>query len=1380
MQDECNLFPKASNGNDSNLAYDLSMFLGRDDGLYVYIVTSSPEFIQKYKDRLQFDANGEPTIDSVKKIIGDNRDTVAAQLHNAVVSSSYSSFKDVIKELKNGQNDFKKYRLSYDYVNVLDNPSGERVKKFFLTKSSVGSDYDTVITNNIIRAYEEIYSTLNSSLSDFSESSLDDFLKNHISNGIIDVTSINYLFDAIKNNPAVLSVEEIEELTKLSNNSLFQANGTYSASDIAGFIKDPSAMPKDAADIVNAVLDDFKNVKLLTPPTQTTYDEYVESRLADIENELGVDFSEIGPFSDRRVKQDIMDLIQELLNNIIDAGYNEIENRERKKIEFKQTLYNGWYQPKSMSIENKTEVIEKLRFITKTLEGVGNAVQYVIDNKDKLPGKDATTIVNEIIRQAQFAKDSLKQVYKDRELLPWLDRNKIESTFDTFNKLTEKIESDLTPIYSEATAKMLQTVSGLEGVMLGSSYTFSEYMMKNHGNIGRWWQRNFVSTTSSSNIIYASMGKSIHDAKNKAIVTRNDILSKFRKVMAEYINQSGDSNTSFMYEKVTRDDGKEIWMYRSEYDFNEYYKNKKALMDRIADRYTSMTRGAKLTKTELKFLSQEIDAMVFKEKNQFSMTEKGILNHKGTTKDTVLAPIFYAIKKELVKSEIEKLAPRKDPTEGLTEAQKMFYENTRGPQSELNSLSGRSGIMEFVPPQVPLSSYTEALFKSKGTGRSGLHRAARVFFHIFTFNHNLDRILTRNNTDIRRTIQGELKDQKMLSTDYQNAFLHELDVAVDGCALQASVDFVAGLANQIVMSATKKNIDGVKEKGHYITNADFYSGKNMVQILKDIAAPLDDAAKTTLNELAKDLDILVYHNTTPSNTTAAIGVHTLSLMTGFFSRLILSFNYRGLNNNAFTAFSQMIESAFAGEMGNVVSFAKGLAASTIIGVPTSAWQALSNKRNGFVPLLIEEFCPAGSESSLENIMHSTIFGRLTELDIMSLTYGAQENYFKSIVVTTMLMNTKVKVNGKETNLYSAIDEKNGKLVLKQGTTTLDGKQIDGLNGEFITNLKGRIQTIQQRLHGNYSFDRGSIVYSAFGKTLLMMKGWMGQTVHGYYSPAYYNVMLGQRDVGTTMSIVEMFRLGAIQNKKNITINSSDKYVSESINELYAKNYILNQGLFFLDSLRHIIPFGSESYVKTGYSAMSPQQRRQVRKYLIHTSFGFLIAALYNLLQQDDEDEMEEDQFNRSFVGKNVLNVLERNLTERALYAFSPIDIIASLMTMAEKPFPLFSQILNITYPITHFKEVFIDSCFDDGEGEVYNPGEHNEDLQQAYEDFHIGDWHITKPVHQALKYSWPLYRALSNINDDLNTNKKYRRTSNQKTIMEEALSAAMEKDAEDM
>ena len=177
-----------------------------------------------------------------------------------------------------------------------------------------------------------------------------------------------------------------------------------------------------------------------------------------------------------------------------------------------------------MSIENKTEVIEKLRFITKTLEGVGNAVQYVIDNKDKLPGKDATTIVNEIIRQAQFAKDSLKQVYKDRELLPWLDRNKIESTFDTFNKLTEKIESDLTPIYSEATAKMLQTVSGLEGVMLGSSYTFSEYMMKNHGNIGRWWQRNFVSTTSSSNIIYASMGKSIHDAKNKAIVTSGCIV----------------------------------------------------------------------------------------------------------------------------------------------------------------------------------------------------------------------------------------------------------------------------------------------------------------------------------------------------------------------------------------------------------------------------------------------------------------------------------------------------------------------------------------------------------------------------------------------------------------------------------------------------------------------------------------------------------------------------------------------------------------------------------------------------------------------------------------------------------------------------------------
>jgi len=69
MGKACSIIPKTKNGNDSELFRSLNNMAQRETAKTIYAMVRTKTFQDKYKNSLKFDANGEPTIDSINNIL---------------------------------------------------------------------------------------------------------------------------------------------------------------------------------------------------------------------------------------------------------------------------------------------------------------------------------------------------------------------------------------------------------------------------------------------------------------------------------------------------------------------------------------------------------------------------------------------------------------------------------------------------------------------------------------------------------------------------------------------------------------------------------------------------------------------------------------------------------------------------------------------------------------------------------------------------------------------------------------------------------------------------------------------------------------------------------------------------------------------------------------------------------------------------------------------------------------------------------------------------------------------------------------------------------------------------------------------------------------
>lgn len=141
----------------------------------------------------------------------------------------------------------------------------------------------------------------------------------------------------------------------------------------------------------------------------------------------------------------------------------------------------------------------------------------------------------------------------------------------------------------------------------------------------------------------------------------------------------------------------------------------------------------------------------------------------------------------------------------------------------------------------------------------------------------------------------------------------------------------------------------------------------------------------------------------------------------------------------------------------------------------------------------------------------------TNLMFAGLELG--EDYLSATTGLAVARNTKLKLDGKEINLYEAYeiayaDETNktgAYLKLKDGVTKLDGSEFSSTDE---LNFSKKVAGINFRLQGIYNTDdKAAIQQYSLGALIIMYRKWIAPSLKRRYGAARYNELTGKEEEG---------------------------------------------------------------------------------------------------------------------------------------------------------------------------------------------------------------------------------------------------------------------------
>lgn len=1388
---QCIPYPFAKSDNKpSKLAIGLITLLDNDraKGLYAYAYVMSKPFQNEYKDRIELNEQGEPTLESVKRILFDINN-----LGKAFVDNDTTPANDVFEASNRIPKSIASMKCCKVYYNTDTGKYSTRISKVF-------SDEDMTKNKYSMFSYIRINDALSKSLG---KHIYDKTFHRFLEDGMFSVDKFNAFVDGLIGNIQGIS-DLIYDSTSTEVISKFDKAG-INIEDIATLISKYSSIDfeshatnllygKGVRTNINDYLNELKKINegissidtintIGMPEIRNSGDDSLNNSLVELEKQFGIEFKDYDTFGDNEAITRAEQLFGELLGDYVKEQYDKAKSKpqfgNRRQTEIGR---NPGERAMDYALRTQNECIKAINFLV-------NNIQYDRDSKSNKYGKslnsrDVLGLCDMIIERSESAINALNaellnpDLNTDKEFV-----NRIKDHKESLLKIQNEYENKVKSIKTAALMEQFGIVAGFDKNLL-QTFSIAQYVAEHPVGIGSQFHQALCSQTTSSNVIFSTLAKRLHYARDLANTKKLDVLSKFRPIVSKYISASGSDNFSFMYEKVKMDNGEERYFLRSDNDLQAYFDRKVEIIDEIDKRYHE-SDGKRLTKDQRNFISKQLDKLAFEDTRsecQFKQTDDVIKGLNGS--GNIASNLFYAMQEVLTKDVYENLIPKKDPYEGLNTPQRIFYDESRTIQNNIYDLADSRGLNRLLPPQLTMSTYEAVYQRPPLSDRSALRRWADVLRKGWKFSNNTERLSERNNNRIITAYDRILENQDLLSLDYQKAMIAQLDIAANGSEMHEAVDFVLSLAENVVGQTIKglSVSQGTKngKKYYEIKTEDLYNGRFITSVIDAYADSCPDKnRKDTLKRIAKTWDVIAYRNTKEEGWKGKVN-DAIQYVLGITSLIILKLNYHGLNNNAFSAFGQMIENAMSNDNYSNKSFIKGLSKASFIGMPAAVVESVTNKRDSFQDRLVEEFDPSGSERIVESVMRATVWGRLIKQDIMSMTYGAEESYFKKIVLNSILTGTEVRLNGKKTNLLSALKLKDGKIVVPEGLTTIDGEPIESMESQFMLDLKSSIAYTQQKLHGNYSYDRGTFVNSASGKIMLQMKGWMSQVMDGYFSPSYYNVMTKQREVGVNFSIPVLIKYGlkntytkklinkAIANgdmtlaeelKKSL-ITKDTKLADVSLKSILearkANKYYDSVGdavnnIVSMESMRRF--FASlcsfKTVISNGYEAMSPHQRAAIYKFFLNAGVTEAIALLLHYMCEDEE---VNEAMNGSFFGKNTLRVFDRALQERrvmnVLFAFNIINAIGdSWQTIGQIPAV---STINKLYDAISGLPSFVYQTSDEMKFKRYSDETRQEIQSSLYENY---DYVINEKMDEAIKYApfiGPLYRLYDNIVKDTN------------------------------
>lgn len=490
-------------------------------------------------------------------------------------------------------------------------------------------------------------------------------------------------------------------------------------------------------------------------------------------------------------------------------------------------------------------------------------------------------------------------------------------------------------------------------------------------------------------------------------------------------------------------------------------------------------------------------------------------------------------------------------------SQKEYYDKMMKLKGKLGTMLPEYAQKQYLPPQLR-ASWMEIVGEAKTRGLNAKDVALRI----------LDRMnRLKEQPDDTQFLSGAIPSEggvHVSRSDYDDSLLRDIPIYYTNELREQSdlvLNFSAAMRALASTAVNYKAMSGVKDLVEQM--GDFIKERPIGEI--------DENGK-------KRFDIFRWGNTIISKAVIKKKGHNITsgLVEGFISKHLyneqlakgneggmlrrgqllmkalleytsinqLAVNLKGAFSNWVVGEYQMLIEAVAGSMGKAAqlvthkkssdilyslgSFAKAHVVLFGEGVrPGQLMDHISNDVNGFGHLLEERFDPLqdvyadfGGKRYLTG--WKKLFGGF---NIMGL-YSAGESLIHLTNMYAVLLDRKVKLNGKKVSLYKVLDKEstgngNSRLIVKTGATTLDNHPIDEA---FLDSVANDIRYINQKTHGSMnSEDKGLIHRYMAGRAVMNFRQWMVEHYSRRYRGRYFDGTTRTWQEGYYNTVYKMFK-----------------------------------------------------------------------------------------------------------------------------------------------------------------------------------------------------------------------------------------------------------------
>lgn len=587
----------------------------------------------------------------------------------------------------------------------------------------------------------------------------------------------------------------------------------------------------------------------------------------------------------------------------------------------------------------------------------------------------------------------------------------------------------------------------------------------------------------------------------------------------------------------------------------------------------------------------------------------------------------------------------------LTEAQEEYYNTIMQLKGELGSLLPSYARKQYLPAQVR-ASWLDIVTRGI-KGKLSMKQVAKSLFErmkIWKIKED-DSDYSRNgfilNNEEFTIVDSDFDGTplKQIPIFYVNPLENQDDLMKD---FSSSLQSLAATAcNYDAMSKIK---DTVNFMADYISNLAVSAGEGDINLVDSVSngnirlAQLlrrKANASRTAGLLSGFVEYHIYGEHMKDTSTWAT---ILKNFIAYNTLKSLALNVKGGIANATMGELQNIIEAAGGKNFNIKDLV--WAHGALLGnSPRGIMEALSNNKNAKVSLLVDKFDPvcdnyaqASHERYYRNVFRK-MFGSFNPL----VGYSSGEYIIHVVNMYAALHHQKVYINGKEANLFEALEvvnkeDGNSELRVTPGTTI--GEKRNGhwedtgveVDENFLSSVKAKIRDSNQNCHGSMNEeDKGIIQSRILGKLVMQFRQWMVEHYSRRYRKMHWD--------GTAKDYVE--------------------------------GYTRTTNRFIWSWVKGLVTFQTKAAIH--WKDLSPTAKENVRKCLME---NFLFIGLTTLsLGIGDPDERNKGWWQRMWMYQVNRMLLDTRGSVNALGVFYDAK------TLINSPIASINTLNGLCYPI---------------------------------------------------------------------------------------------------